>query len=226
MDVVGLLGGAGHELQTMTVGAARQTSAASIIDAQWTSASCGVEPYIIQGQTQPPVASTSRFGQELTIHLLRLLDVPRRQAARRYMVRLFDRSGIELGHVDAEGQPGDGEETVEFGPMGAVRLHTMSPLLRVDISYSDGQVLGSCQIHRLDPRSAGPSAYALLDAHGHSANCGIELQVSEIAHPPPECFSQMFRECHLRMSFHDSFQVHHTFHVHQCSHLWPLGRPP
>jgi len=135
-------------------------------------------------------STASPFGHEVTIHLLRLLDVPRRQATSRYIVRLSEQSGGELGYVETEGHPGNGEETVEFGHRGTLRLHTISPLLKVHVSWSDGQVLGSCQIHRLDPRSARPSAYCLIDAHGQSANCGIELQVSEIAHPPQENFSR------------------------------------
>eukprot|EP00439_Symbiodinium_sp_Y106_P077205 s720_g16.t1 len=54
-----------------------------------------------------------------------------------------------------------------------------SPLLTLRVEFSDGLLIGSCQIYRPDPRSEKMSQYLLTDAAGGSADCGVELQVLE-----------------------------------------------
>lgn len=69
---------------------------------------------------------------------------------------------------------------------GTIRLkqRDCTALLYLEVSHvggvlGGGDIIGQCQIHRMDPRSSQVWPYALVDAKGEPANCGLELKVVE-----------------------------------------------
>ncbi|CAE8743068.1 unnamed protein product [Polarella glacialis] len=128
-------------------------------------------------------AESAKLGREVAVQVCRLLDVPRKPGMR-YIVRALDKGGQlaatpEVGVASGVGGP---PESVSFGAEGILRLRTDSLFVNLQAEYSDGSVLGMCEIYRPDPRSSTVSQYMFTDKSGQPANCGIELQVSDSLH--------------------------------------------
>jgi len=127
-----------------------------------------------------PTPGTPALGREVAVKVSRLLDVPSRPQ-KNYVVRVLDQLGqlAATPEVRSESAAASAISTVHLGPEGDLALRTESPLLTLRVEFSDGLLIGSCQIYRPDPRSEKMSQYLLTDAAGGSADCGVELQVLE-----------------------------------------------
>lgn len=137
------------------------------------------------------------LADEVSIQITRLLDVPTQDATLRgnknYIVRVFDASRqtvlatskpIEsISHAE-----GYEVETINVpGHVGLLKMHTTQPMLHVQVEHEGAilghSLIGSCQIYRLDQRSATVCGYSLSHDNGENAHCGVELQVIEGALP-------------------------------------------
>ncbi|CAE7903762.1 PNPLA2 [Symbiodinium necroappetens] len=139
-------------------------------------------PLARSGVPPPPPLPTPgmpALGREVAVKVSRLLDVPSRPQ-KNYVVRVLDPLGQLAATPEMPSEAGGAAvSTVHLGPEGDLALRTESPLLTVRVEFSDGLLIGSCQIYRPDPRSEKMSQYLLTDAAGGSADCGVELQVLE-----------------------------------------------
>ncbi|CAE7772954.1 PNPLA4 [Symbiodinium microadriaticum] len=139
-------------------------------------------PLARSGVPPPPPLPTPgmpALGREVAVKVSRLLDVPSRPQ-KNYVVRVLDPLGQLAATPEVPSEAGGAAvSTVHLGPEGDLALRTESPLLTVRVEFSDGLLIGSCQIYRPDPRSEKMSQYLLTDAAGGSADCGVELQVLE-----------------------------------------------
>ena len=117
-----------------------------------------------------------------------------------YRIRVFDEKEKELvatgqikGIAQKESSMDPSMETLGLSEQeGKIRLKTQSPLLFVQVEYCSGvltrgfdEVIGRCQIHRLDPRSSQVWPYQLSESDGTPVNCGIELKAEEDTGIPP-----------------------------------------
>ncbi|CAE7838862.1 PNPLA4 [Symbiodinium sp. CCMP2592] len=129
-----------------------------------------------------PTPGTPALGREVAVKVSRLLDVPSRPQ-KNYVVRVLDQLGQLAATPEVRSESAASAispcSTVHLGPEGELALRTESPLLTLRVEFSDGMLIGSCQIYRPDPRSEKMSQYLLTDSAGGSADCGVELQVLE-----------------------------------------------
>lgn len=147
----------------------------------------------------PPQTSPGAVGRDLTVHVLRLLDMPIEASLfggmLKYRVKVFDGEQNELDRTpDFEGLPAEQAkqrqvQTIDVRPEdGAIRLRTSSLLLFLQVEHVGAvlalpRVIGRCQIHRLDPRSNEVWPYQLNDSGGEPVECGVELRITE-GRPP------------------------------------------
>lgn len=139
-----------------------------------------------------PAAASIQVGRQCTVIVSKLLDVPVDSTlfggVKGYVISVLDHNKVELmrsheiqgvieerkdGHTETFGVPPE---------VGTLKVKTNHRLFYVQVEHAGGvlggDVIGVCQIHRQDPRSAQPWAYAL--SRGNTpANCGIELSVVE-----------------------------------------------
>lgn len=147
-----------------------------------------------------------QIAPECLVVVTRLLDVPAPHAASKatgmgkYVVKVYEEpeGGSGREKLLGESKPGKVENEeggfgiVTFmGDEGKIAARTSGQMLKIKV-YQDGllgnTLLGECQIHRLDPRSAKTWPYALEKDDGEGAKCGIELNVAEVfrsAEAPP-----------------------------------------
>jgi len=163
-----------------------------------------------------------RISPQVEINVVRLLDMRRQYMyghPMNYRLRVIDESEHEVGRTNeigetqkrpgAKGQPGmapgvDDVETIDVGPVGVLKVNSPSKLLYVQVEYANGQVIGRCHLHRLDPRSESVWPYLLSDRDGNPVNCGIEVRLVEGRRPPPGSIP----------SHHSSHGHHGTGHSH------------
>jgi len=109
--------------------------------------------------------------------------------AKRFRVRAFDDENRELDQTsEIEAPKSDKEaETINVPEEDStMELSTTSNLIFLQVEHAGmmgANIIGRCQIHRLDPRCSQIWPYALNDLDGDPVNCGIELKVIE--HQPP-----------------------------------------
>jgi len=156
-------------------------------------------PFATGGGGGSPFA-TSGGLQSLDVVLVisRLLDMPIETTmlgrAMNYRIRVYNDAQREIGpliEIAGSTPPGQDMETIAVPPSkGTIRLKShVSQLLYVEVELVGGLLggtsVGTCQIHRLDPRSSQVWPYALSTKSGEGANCGVELKIVEEGVPPP-----------------------------------------
>jgi len=139
-----------------------------------------------------PAASSMQVGRECTVILSKLLDVPVDSTlfggVKGYVISVLDHNKVELTRSDeiqgvTEQRSDSHTETFGVPPgVGTLKVRTNHRLFYVQVEHAGGvlggDVIGVCQIHRQDPRSAQPWAY-VLSRGNDPANCGVELCVVE-----------------------------------------------
>mmetsp|Transcript_93042 Transcript_93042/g.145138 ORF Transcript_93042/g.145138 Transcript_93042/m.145138 type:complete len:1535 (-) Transcript_93042:24-4628(-) len=192
-------------------------------------------------QMQPPTMQSSPTGLftpdsvkltrnfDIQLHLLN--DVPRAYDIRRpkgYIVRIFsgDKStSKELArskeiHGKEEWTGARNEEDFETvdckGEIIKVEPRVTHAQVFVQVEFTDGAIIGSCKIHRKDPRSQEYWPYQLSDPEaGTAVNCGITLRTVEpqqIFFPQPAMppnMAQMPSQAMPNPSFHPHPGPHH-----------------
>jgi len=148
----------------------------------------------------PTARSAPELGQDVVLVLTRLIDMPIEKslfgATKKFRVRVFDAELEEVAYTtDISGlsaeEASDSDasfETISIPRENGIlrfRLDSLAMFLEVEHVGAlfggslTNSLIGRCQIHRLDPRSAQVWPYALSDDSGQAANCGIELKVVE-----------------------------------------------
>eukprot|EP00441_Pelagodinium_beii_P031008 CAMPEP_0197709050 /NCGR_PEP_ID=MMETSP1338-20131121/128260_1 /TAXON_ID=43686 ORGANISM="Pelagodinium beii, Strain RCC1491" /NCGR_SAMPLE_ID=MMETSP1338 /ASSEMBLY_ACC=CAM_ASM_000754 /LENGTH=859 /DNA_ID=CAMNT_0043292983 /DNA_START=182 /DNA_END=2756 /DNA_ORIENTATION=+ len=153
----------------------------------------GSMPGSMGGAQSMPSGPAPVLGKQCMLIVSKLLDMPIEDGLfggiKSYLIRILDHQKRELYCSDeiqglSEAQL-RGQETETFAiptELGTLKAVTKSKLLYLQVEYAGaimrGDIIGVCQIHRLDPRSSKPWPYALSNGQ-KNAECGIELCVVE-----------------------------------------------
>jgi len=154
------------------------------------------------GALAPP--SGQQLGQNLTIVVTRLLDMPIEATVvggtKSYRIVVYDDNDQEIGRsplIESSHAAGADMETLSIHHnQGTMHIRATTQLIFVEVEHVGGflghGLIGRCQIHRQDPRSSQVWPYALSDKDGNPANCGVELKVAEEGGAPlPDSLSPM-----------------------------------
>eukprot|EP00929_Paragymnodinium_shiwhaense_P106035 TRINITY_DN71123_c0_g1_i1.p1 TRINITY_DN71123_c0_g1~~TRINITY_DN71123_c0_g1_i1.p1 ORF type:complete len:444 (-),score=22.99 TRINITY_DN71123_c0_g1_i1:89-1390(-) len=126
-----------------------------------------------------------KHGMKLTIHVLRLLDMPRWYChlfgdPTDFHITVLDDRGDELGRTkNIHGRKyGPDRQSIELDNEIPLKVTTSTPHMQLRVECSDGQLIGCCPLDVNHMNHGHPFVAALTDVIGRPVHCGLELAMT------------------------------------------------